>query len=80
MLILICCAKVNTTASQASSKVKKGAVKTSKAVNTNARLSRNKVKKTVAKTKIEAKKITRKAGTQLNKKKRALRRVNKTIK
>ncbi|MGC2573900.1 MAG: hypothetical protein WA364_20480 [Candidatus Nitrosopolaris sp.] len=55
--------------------------KTSKAVNTNARLSRNKVKKTVAKTKIEAKKMTRKAGTQLNKKKRALTRsVNKTTK
>ena len=34
----------------------------------------------VAKTRIEAKKITRKAGTQLSMKKRALRRVNKTIK
>jgi hypothetical protein len=61
--------------------VKKGAVKTSKAVNTNARLARNKVKKTVAKIKIEGKKMTRKAGTQLNKKKRALTRsVNKTTK
>ena len=46
---------------QARSIVKKGAVKTSKAVNTNARLARNKIK-------IEAKKMTRKAGTQLNKK------------
>jgi hypothetical protein len=50
-------------------------------VNTNARQAKSKVKKGAAKTKIEAKKITRKAGTQLNKKKRALTRsVNKTRK
>jgi hypothetical protein len=50
-------------------------------VNTNARQAKSKVKRAVAKTKLEAKKITRKAGTQHNKKKRILTRsVNKTIK
>jgi len=72
---------VNTTTRQAKSKVKKGAANTSKAVNANARLARNKVTKAVAKTRIDAKKITRKGKTQMNKKKRNLTRsVKKTIK